>query len=189
MLPETAQFESENPLVWDAVVWRLLQRSLSAMHSPLRLPVIASAGADGPAARVVVLRAVDPALRTLTLFTDVRSPKVAALRQDNRLAWTFWDAQLALQVRANSTAAIHVSDERALQFAAQVPEHARADYISLTAPGSAKTSGARDLALFEQHFCVIDTTVHSLDVLALRRDGHKRLHLDYAVNQHAWLVP
>ncbi len=189
MLPETAQFESEDPLVWDAVVWRLLERSLSATRSPLRLPVIATAGADGPAGRVVVLRAVDPALRTLTLFTDARSPKVVALQEDKRLAWTFWDAQLALQMRANSTAAIHVGDARALQFAAQVPEHARADYISLTAPGSAKTGNARDLALFEQHFCVIDATVHSLDVLALRRDGHKRLHLDYAVDRHAWLVP
>jgi pyridoxamine 5'-phosphate oxidase len=189
MLPETAQFESEDPLVWDAVVWRLLERSLTATRSPLRLPVIATAGAQGPSGRVVVLRSVEAASRMLTLFTDARSPKVAALLQDPRLAWTFWDAQLALQIRASSVASVHVGDARALLLAEQVPEHARSDYVSLMAPGSSKTTDARDLALFEQHFCAIDATVHSLDVLALRRDGHKRLHLDYAVDRHAWLVP
>jgi pyridoxamine 5'-phosphate oxidase len=189
---EDAALRADDAHTWNAVIWRLLERSIKDSASPLRLPVISTSGTDGPQGRLVVLREVNVAQRTLTLFTDLRSPKVAALRAEPRLAWTFWDMRYKLQIRAHTLATLHVRDERTHTLAMHVPEHARRDYTALTAPGEVLDVHDFDPERFEQHFCVIDATVQHLDVLALRsRDhgGHKRLRIDYQTQQHFWLVP
>jgi hypothetical protein len=185
-------FENDDPQTWNAVVWRLLARAAQDNTSALRHAVIASSGLHGAQARVVLLREAVSATRTLTLFTDARSSKVGELRNDPRMAWTFWDERLKLQVRAQSMASVHQGDERANIVSRQVPQHAWRDYTSIVAPGQRSVDPAHDAALFTANFCVIDAHVKTLDILALRSSkagGHKRLHIDYVAGEQAWLVP
>jgi pyridoxine/pyridoxamine 5'-phosphate oxidase len=186
-------FEKDDPETWHAVVWRLLKRACEDSTSALRHPILATQSTHGPQARVVLLRSADPNAHTLTLFTDARSPKAGELHADPRAAWTFWDPRLKLQIRARSVATLHQNDARAEQVRAQVPQNAWRDYTSLLAPSAEAQAAQHDPALFTQNFCVIDTQVQSLDILALRSTsagGHKRLRIDYADRrQAAWLVP
>jgi pyridoxine/pyridoxamine 5'-phosphate oxidase len=72
-----------------ATAWTWLAGELtaavgSAKHG-LHLLTVATVGTDGqPEARTVVLRHVDPLRREIRFHSDIRSPKVQALRQ--------WDA-------------------------------------------------------------------------------------------------
>ncbi|MGL4573504.1 MAG: pyridoxamine 5'-phosphate oxidase family protein [Burkholderiaceae bacterium] len=185
-------FEKDEPETWNAVAWRLLARACQDSTSSLRHPVVSTHGALGPQARVVLLRAVDPQRRILTLYTDARSPKVADLNADPRMAWTFWDERLRLQLRVRSTATVHHNDARAAAVRTQVPEHAWRDYTSLAAPGESVAQQEHDPALFTKNFCVIDAQVLAMDILALRASragGHKRLHIDYASGHQDWVVP
>jgi pyridoxamine 5'-phosphate oxidase len=189
---QLAPFEQDEPGTWHAVVWRLMERACQDNTSSLRYPVVSTVSEEGPQGRVVLLRAADPHQYQLTLFTDARSPKVAQLRTDARMAWTFWDDRLRLQIRAQSKTAVHQHNERAAAVRTQIPPSAWRDYTTRTAPGDACTLIEHDPSLFEQNFCVIDARVFMLDILALRSSsagGHKRLQLDYSTGQQQWLVP
>jgi pyridoxamine 5'-phosphate oxidase len=186
-------FEKDDPETWHAVVWRLLVRACQDNTSALRHAVLATQSGSGPQARVVLLRAADPHQHQLTLYTDARSPKTQEMRADPRVAWTFWEPRLKLQVRARCLATVHHNDPRAEHVRKDVPQSAWRDYTSLVAPSAEHEKTAYDPALFAQNFCVIDTHVKSMDILALRATaagGHKRLRIDYAdQRQAAWLVP
>ena len=71
-----------------------------------RTPVLATTTPDGPSARVVVLRSIEPPARRLELFTDARSAKVSEIGADPRVALTFWDdgAQEQLRVTGRASA-------------------------------------------------------------------------------------
>lgn len=76
-----------------------LKAAAETRQGPWRTPVLATAAPDGPSARVVVLRTIDPAARRLEIFTDARSAKVAEIAAESRVALTFWDADAAEQLR------------------------------------------------------------------------------------------
>ena len=58
------------------------------------------------AARVMVLRAFDRATWTLRFHTDIRAPKVKAVRADPRMAVLFYDKGAKIQIRASGTGLI-----------------------------------------------------------------------------------
>ena len=93
--------------VWAWLAGELTAATASARH-PLHLATLATIDADGcPQARTVVLRHVDPARGEIRFHTDVRSPKVAAIRRDPRVALPWYDPARRVQVRSRAGAAIH----------------------------------------------------------------------------------
>ncbi|MDF1793287.1 MAG: pyridoxamine 5'-phosphate oxidase family protein [Thalassobaculaceae bacterium] len=69
-----------------------------------RTPVLATASANGPRARVVVIRSVDVAARRIEIFTDAGSHKVDEIAADPRVALTFWDPDTGEQLRVAARA-------------------------------------------------------------------------------------
>ena len=90
--------------------WQMVWRGVHERRPAVHTPVVATHSAAGPQTRVLVLRAVNAATRTLTFYNDVRSAKAFELAADNRVAVTFFDAPRKVQLRAGGAAFLHSGD-------------------------------------------------------------------------------
>ena len=159
-------------------------------------------GAVIPRTRIVILRGVEPTLRSLDFYTDVRSEKVAEIAAVSSVSWLFYDVQSKIQLRLEGTAEIV---EGAVADAAwhATTLASRAAYLSITRPGNRVTSETppdisdRSTSLEDSErgrlsFRVVRTTVERLDWLYLREQGHVRAQIEYdsgGTPTAHWLVP
>ena len=173
-----------------AQVWARLVRGVGDRHAAARHPTLATVTPDGwPAQRTVVLRAADPAAGTLDMHTDLRSPKVTALRHSPRAALHIWDASAHLQTRIEVTVAILTGPTVAAIWA-QVPDPSRQSYGTLPAPGQ-PIEGA--LAYVKRpdaaSFAVLRCMVRRIEALHLGPQ-HRRARFDLDSGWAGeWLAP
>lgn len=167
------------PAELPARVWQELQRATVDRHHEWRTPVLASVDADGlPQARTVVLRQADADTRTLSCFTDARSPKCAELQARPQAVLVFWSQRLGWQLRVTARAdvdsgspAVQAAWERVRQSAAA------SDYLMPRPPGApleASGSGAGPGSTERHHLAIVQLQVDRIDWLELHRDGHRR---------------
>jgi len=170
--------------------WRLLARGAADPASPLRTPVLATVGLDGhPEARTVVLRAFDAVNRSLTFYTDARSPKVAELAADPRVSVVGYDPEAKVQLRLTGTATVAPGGEAAWDA---VRAHSRLDYAQAFAPGTPVASPAIDaLPSGFPNFRVVTVTPGALDWLSLSPAGHRRARFVWGEGgvSATWLAP
>lgn len=199
-----------------ATLWRELAGAAQDRAHEWRQPVLATVCPEfGPQARTVVLREVDVASRTLLLYTDARSPKVAQLQADPRAQLLCWSRTLGWQLRLGgrilvSTEGLDVTSRWALL------RHTRAaqDYLSPLSPGQpcddtgAKTDGdvegdvegegegeaqaSLDRSRGQRaHFAVLRLRVERMDWLSLDPQGHRRAVFDArdAALSGRWCAP
>ncbi len=187
--------------------WQMLGRGVQDRRSAFHTPVLATQGADGPQARVLVLRAADVALRSLTFHTDIRSAKLPELATDNRVAVTFYDAARKVQLRLNGVASVEANNTISHQrFAAARPSSLR---CFLGAPPGAvspvPTSGLpaqlegrepelHELTVAEPNFAVLQVAVQRMEWLHLHTRGQRRALFTWACTKPSqctmqWLNP
>ena len=167
--------------------WQMMGRGVQDRRSAFHTPVFATHSADGPQARVLVLRAFEAATRTFAFHTDTRSAKLVELSGDARVALTFYDSARKVQVRINGTAAVHAGDALSHQrWAASRPSSLRC--FAGSQPGaisSVPTSGlpaqmegrepeVLELADAEPHFAVLTVAAQRLEWLHLHTRGQRR---------------
>ncbi|HEU4621678.1 MAG TPA: pyridoxamine 5'-phosphate oxidase family protein [Burkholderiaceae bacterium] len=173
-------------------IWSTLTRAAAQRRHDWSQPTFVTAGVEGPQARMVVLRDVDVAARRLTLYTDSRATKVAAVRSEPRVSWLFWDHASKTQVRMAAIARVAPASAARAAFEL-LPVHQWRDYLSRTPPGSPWSFEANRPHDGEptQYFCVIETTVHTIDWLKLDRDVHNRARFDYSAGGTiaTWITP
>ncbi|MEN3952997.1 pyridoxamine 5'-phosphate oxidase family protein [Iodidimonas sp. SYSU 1G8] len=187
--------------------WADLAAAAASREEPFRTPVLSTAGLDGaPEARTVVLRAVDPARRALTLFTDSRSAKWAELAADPRAGLVFYDPARQVQLRLAGTAALHRDDETARAYWLAAPPAVRLPYLCQPGPGAALDAagpgiappvfagplGEDTLAPGAAFFAVIVLSIHRLQWLSLRRMGNMAARFDWderGALTAGWIVP
>ena len=180
--------------------WALLERAVETNAGPLRLPVLASVGTDGrPQARVVVLREVDAQARTLAVYTDARSPKVAELAATPHAALCFYAPEEGLQLRIAGRVALHHADEHAQRAWDSAGLYARRSYLTTAAPGTPLESAGDGLpADYDpqvgsgEHLAVVRLYVEQLDWLVLSPEGHRRAGAVAGPRgswDTSWLVP
>ncbi|MBO83968.1 MAG: pyridoxamine 5'-phosphate oxidase [Deltaproteobacteria bacterium] len=179
-------------------IWALWSRATVDTRSPFRTPTIATVGLDGtPEARTVVLRDAQQAERRLVLHSDSRAGKVRALRRHPTLAWHFWNPRHRLQVRASGPARLHRIGPVVDTAWAALSVHQQRTYAASPAPGTpleAPGDGLPDLELAasgRDHFCVIEGIIQRIDILQLRRGGHRRCVLQWVGSEWTtrWVVP
>ena len=188
--------------------WQMIGRGVQDRRSAFHTPVLATQSADGPQARVLVLRAADVALRTLTFHTDTRSSKLPELAQDNRVAVTFYDAARKVQLRLGGLASVHANNASSHQrWAAARPSSLRC-YLGAQpgAPSDAPTSGLpaqvegrepepHELVIAEPNFAVLLVSVQRMEWLHLHTRGQRRALFKWAEGgEHSsctmqWLNP
>ena len=185
---------------------QMLGRGVQDRRSAFHTPVMATQSSDGPQGRVLVLRAFDPAARTLTFHTDTRSAKLLDFRADPRVALTFYDAARKVQVRINGHCSVHTGDVLSHQrWVASRPSSLRC--FAGAPPGVASqmpTSGLpaelegrepelAELADAEAHFAVLTVGVGRLEWLHLHTRGQRRAAFDWTGGeghcQMQWLNP
>ena len=83
------------------LAWQELTAAVGTTGHPWRTPILVTGGsqADG---RVVVLRAFSPNPPSLIFYTDIRSPKIRAIREDASVVWVFYHPGIRLQVRVRA---------------------------------------------------------------------------------------
>lgn len=174
-----------------------LSHAADAREGGWRTPMLATLTAGGtPTLRTVVLRAVDPVRRTLTVYTNRLSDKAAQIAAAPAVELGFWDGGAQEQLRVAGVARLLV-DAAALDRAWEtLPEPARAIYRDATAPGTPLarpgSSGVPVADPRREVFAVIEVTWARWDWLWLGPDGHRRARLawpaDGAVTA-AWVEP
>lgn len=180
--------ETPAPLTLDDVLADArmrLGRGAADRHHALHTPVVVTADAD---ARIMVLRAVDPALAGLRFHTDTRAPKCAVIAADPRLTVLGYDPGRRIQVRLGGHARIETSGPLADAAWAAAAASSRRCYLAeagpgaaLDAPGSALPEALRtrspaldETAPGRAHFAVLVFRAETLDWLRLGHDGGVR---------------
>lgn len=179
--------------------WRVLDDGVGNAANAFHQPVLATTALDGAAdARVVVLRGVNRAERTLRFNSDARTGKLAELASDPRAMVVAYDHSNKVQLRLTGRIVVHHGDALALGAWAETRKYSRHAYRVAQPPGSALVlpqdvdfQAARDVECGVEHFCVLCFTATRIEWLYLAAAGHRRARYDWqgGVWQGQWLVP
>jgi len=152
-------------------LWSRIAAGLNGRWLPWGLPMLATVSPNGPRARVLALRSVDPVERLFVFHTDARSDKVRELRADDRVSVVFWDPEDAIEARFTGTARVHCLDQVARDAWQQVSPLRRIasaiEYgsgVVLAAPSRFDTLPATaDEEVALSHFAVVLVRATALD--------------------------
>lgn len=179
-----------------AEAFRLLSRAVADRRSPLHTPTLGTIAADGaPSLRTVVLRAFDPAARTLRIHTDRRSAKAAEIAANPRAMLHGYDAGAQVQLRLAGRATLHLDDTTADAAWAASREMSRMCYAAAQPPGAPLTApipAPTDAAAGRPHFAAVTLAIESLDWLHLAHAGHRRARFAWDASgtlAATWLAP
>ncbi|GAB3130432.1 pyridoxamine 5'-phosphate oxidase family protein [Novispirillum itersonii] len=186
----------------EAAGWAALRQAAGDPQSGFRCVTLCTVDAEGaPQARMVVLRACDPARRTLDIHTDVRSPKWAELTAAPRVTVLGYCPQTRLQLRLIGTATLHGPDSPAAAAAwATLPPWTRSTYTGgppgderAFAGAAAPMPGAAEEGAGRACFGVIVVQATALDWFQLQRQDNRRARFSYgpegALMAAVWVNP
>ena len=141
-------------------------------NHPFRYFTLATTSPNGkPQARTVVLRKFDAKAFTFGIYTDARTPKIAALQHLAEATLLFYDHRKLCQIRVNATC---IAQRKDATLFAQQHEGAQKDYTTTVAPGTAiKAMDAIDYEK-DNHFMVLVFKAYQIDYLRLKRPNHQR---------------
>lgn len=163
---------------------RRLTGAAEDRHAPMHVPAVVTSDVD---ARSMVLRSFDPDRWTLRFHTDLRAPKVAAIRADPRMAVLFYDKAAKIQIRVRGHGAV-AGDGVAVDAAwAESTNFARRCYLG-EGPGAESNTATSGLpSAFERteptdaellparaNFAILTVTLAELDWFYLAHSGHSR---------------
>jgi pyridoxamine 5'-phosphate oxidase len=181
-----------------AHAWAMLTRGVNDRRHGFHHLTAATVALDGrPKARVVILRAVDPAARSIRFHTDSRSAKINELRVNPLISLNFYSETDRLQIRAEGRAVLHAQDETARAAWNASQRMSRKCYA--TKPPSGAALAERDgFRLPESddeieggyaNFVAVDVKIERLEWLFLRHEGHRRAAFDCVTGDGCWLAP
>lgn len=171
----------------EAAVWHELGAAAAGRDHPWRQAVLATIDGERADARTVVLREANTEARTLTFFTDERSPKVRQIGAHPRGTMVMWSDPLGWQLRLAvrlelETAGLAVSS----RWARLKMTPGAHDYLSPLPPGSTLERPRPERGTRE-YFAVITATVEAVDWLELHAEGHRRAVFDGG--RQRWVAP
>lgn len=187
-------------------IWVDVQKASLKRNDPLRSPVLASINSEGkPSQRILVLREVLMKERGLIFHTDIRSEKVAELRQNAEVSLLFYHPKRQKQFRLTGTAAIHFQDDLWEQQWQKTGPGSLKVYLIKKKPGLPvhpsewsdlipppdKRFEKADLEAGKVNFAVLKVLIQNMEYLYLAQSGH--LRASWIVQngnwQGQWLVP
>jgi len=180
-------------------VWSRIESGLNGRWPPWALPILATHSPEGPRARVLALRSVEPAKRRFVFHTDARSSKISEVQADARVSLLFWDPGDAIEARFNGVATVHCRDDIARTAWQTVsPLRRMASAIALT-PAAVLDGQARfdslpatdDDEVALEHFAVVHVTATGLDWLWLGPRDMRRAMIRWSPAGYSatWVAP
>ena len=183
--------------------WSMLEAAVTDRGSPFRIPVFMCAHKDDIEGRIVVLRKSDRENNLLQFHTDLRSPKVDILKNNNKASLLFYDKEEKIQLRVKVECEIN-NQNSVTEVSWKKTQHiSRRCYLTDSPPGTVSenpTSGMiSKLEDFDytmeqseegyKNFTVIKCYIKSIEWLYLAAKGHRRAKFDFKTNKNSWLVP
>jgi pyridoxamine 5'-phosphate oxidase len=161
------------PTILDQV-WLRLGRGVVDRKADARHPILATAGAGGPEARIVVLRQADRTEAAVSVYTDKRSAKITDLMQNPRASLLVWEQKAHLQIRLRVHIEIKSGEAVAEQWR-RVPDAARKVYGNQASPGTPMDHPEQFLAQENpEAFAVLVCHITEIETLYLGPDLHRR---------------
>ncbi len=190
----------------EADCWQLLTRAVTDRECGWRLPVLATADGTGLRQRIVVLRAVDAARRTVWAHTDVRSAKVKAIQDAPHVSLLFYDTTRQIQLQLSGMATVETDTVDCDQIWNTETAASLRGYLAPFAPGTIREESAtnlpdefrdrmptrEELTDGRKNFAVIKTVTQSMECVILSRHGNRRAVFQYHdknLISADWLAP
>ena len=183
--------------------WSMLDDAVTNRGSPFRIPVFMSSDNNEIDGRIVVLRKSDRENNLLQFHTDLRSPKVNILKNNNNASLLFYDKEEKIQLRVKVECEINNQNSVTEASWKKTQHISRRCYLTDSPPGTVSenpTSGMiSKLEDFDytieqsedgyKNFTVIKCYIKSIEWLYLAAKGHRRAKFDFKTNINTWLVP
>ena len=183
--------------------WSMLDDAVTNRGSPFRIPVFMSSDNNEIDGRIVVLRKSDRENNLLQFHTDLRSPKVDILKNNNKASLLFYDKEEKIQLRVKVECEINNQNSVTEASWKKTQHISRRCYLTDSPPGTVSenpTSGMiSKLEDFDytmeqseegyKNFTVIKCYIKSIEWLYLAAKGHRRAKFDFKTDINTWLVP
>ena len=186
-----------------AKIWSMLDNAIKDRSSQFRIPVFICGSQDDFDGRIVVLRKSDQSNNLIQYHSDIRSNKIAKLRNNKNASMLFYDKDEKIQVRLKVECTVNHDNEITKESWLKTGHMSRKCYLVDNGPGtesSYPTSGLKpELDNFEftmeqseagyKNFTVIQCKIQNMEWLYLAAKGHRRAKFDLENNKEHWLVP
>ena len=184
-------------------IWSMLDDAVTNRSSQFRIPVFVCGNQSDFDGRIVVLRKSVQSNNLIQFHSDIRSDKIAKLKNNNNASMLFYDKEEKIQVRLKVECIINHNNEVTKESWSKTGHISRKCYLVDNGPGTespAPTSGLKpELDNFEftmeqseegyKNFTVIQFKIKSMEWLYLAAKGHRRARFDLINNKESWLVP
>ena len=184
-------------------IWSMLDNAIKDRSSQFRIPVFICGSQDDFDGRIVVLRKSDQSNNLIQYHSDIRSNKIAKLKNNKNASMLFYDKDEKIQVRLKVECTVNHDNEITKESWLKTGHMSRKCYLVDNGPGTetlSPTSGLKpELDNFEftmeqseagyKNFTVIQCKVKSIEWLYLAAKGHRRARFDLENNKEHWLIP
>ena len=184
-------------------IWSMLDNAIKDRGSQFRIPVFICGSQDDFDGRIVVLRKSDQSNNLIQYHSDIRSNKIAKLKNNKNASMLFYDKDEKIQVRLKVECTVNHDNEITKESWLKTGHMSRKCYLVDNGPGtesSYPTSGLKpELDNFEftmeqseagyKNFTVIQCKIKSMEWLYLAAKGHRRAKFDLENNKEQWLIP
>lgn len=186
-------------------IWKHLDLGTLDREHPFHLPVFGTQDGNAPSLRVVVLRRFWRRPPALAFHTHAGSPKIEQIKANPNVYWLFYHPKEKLQVRIQGTATIHANGELHEEQWLATELFSRRCYIGEAPSRESKkpTSGLpesfiarppnrEESELGRANFCVVSSTINSIDCMELDIKGNRRSMFAWnenGVQDSKWLTP
>ena len=184
-------------------IWSMLDNAIKDRSSQFRIPVFICGNQNDFDGRIVVLRKSDQSSNLIQYHSDIRSNKIAKLKNNKNASMLFYDKDEKIQVRLKVECTVNHDNEITKESWLKTGHMSRKCYLVDNGPGTespSPTSGLKpELDNFEftmeqsevgyKNFTVIQCRIKSMEWLYLAAKGHRRARFDIENNKEQWLVP
>ena len=184
-------------------IWSMLDNAIKDRSSQFRIPVFICGSQDDFDGRIVVLRKSDQSNNLIQYHSDIRSNKIAKLKNNKNASMLFYDKDEKIQVRLKVECTVNHDNEITKESWLKTGHMSRKCYLVDNGPGTespSPTSGLKpELDNFEftmeqseagyKNFTVIQCKIKNMEWLYLAAKGHRRAKFDLETNKDYWLIP
>ena len=184
-------------------IWLMLNNAVTNRSSSFRIPIFICGNQEDFDGRIVVLRKSDQSNNLVQYHSDLRSDKIAKLKNNRNAAMLFYDKKEKIQVRLKVECTVNHENEITNKSWSKTSHISRKCYLVDNGPGVESpipTSGLKpELDNFEftmkqseegyKNFTVIQCRIKSIEWLYLAAKGHRRARFDLENNKEHWLIP
>ena len=127
-------------------IWSMLDDAVTNRSSQFRIPVFVCGDQSDFDGRIVVLRKSDQSNNLLQFHSDIRSDKIAKLKNNNNASMLFYDKEEKIQVRLKVECIINHNNEITKESWSKTGHISRKCYLVDNGPGRespAPTSGLK----------------------------------------------